>query len=309
MTQDKRYMRDTLIEGIYHRMHEDDSIYFLSADFGSPKLDQLRATFKDRFVNVGIAEQNLINVAAGLAFEGCTVFAYAIASFITMRAFEQIRVNLALHAQIRPVNVNLIGVGSGVSYDVSGPTHHCLEDISIMRTLPNMEVFSTSDCVLASSFLDYAIEAKKPKYIRFDSKPLPDIYERMRSFRMSDCFEELRPGSDVCLVATGYMTHTALKVAEVLKSRGISAGIIDIFGLKPFAEDAFCEAVGKYRAIVTMEEAYIGKSGLDGLVGGILHRRLPGIRTFGAGVRDTFVFELGGRDHLHKLNVVFCEEN
>ena len=135
-------MRDVFIEGIYNRMQEDRNLFFISADFGSPKLDRLREDFKDRFINVGIAEQNLINISTGLALEGFTVYAYAIAPFLTMRAYEQIRINLSLHAQLKEININLIGVGAGLSYDVSGPSHHCLEDLSIMRTLPNLIVFS-----------------------------------------------------------------------------------------------------------------------------------------------------------------------
>ena len=112
-------MRDALIEGIYRRMHDDRQIYFLSADMGAPILDKLRVDFKDRFINVGIAEQNLVNVAAGLALEGFTVYAYAIAPFL-LRSYEQIRVNLALSSQVRELNVNIIGVGAGVSYDIRG---------------------------------------------------------------------------------------------------------------------------------------------------------------------------------------------
>src|SRR5208337_5213045 len=108
------------------------------ADFGSPKLDKLREDFSDRFINVGIAEQNLVNVSTGLALEGYTVYAYAIAPFLVMRAFEQIRNNMSLLYHTRELNVNLIGVGAGLSYDVSGPTHHSVEDIAIIRTLPNM---------------------------------------------------------------------------------------------------------------------------------------------------------------------------
>jgi len=121
-------------------MEQDSSIFFISADFGSPVLDDIRADYPDRFVNVGIAEQNLINVTAGLALEGFKVFAYAIAPFITMRCFEQLRVNLALLSEVREINVNLIGVGAGYSYVVSGPTHQCYEDITLIRSLPNFKI-------------------------------------------------------------------------------------------------------------------------------------------------------------------------
>ena len=140
-----RAMRDALLERIHFAMASDRDIFLVSADFGSPVLDRIRGDYPTRFVNVGVAEQNLINISAGLALEGYKVFCYAIAPFITMRCFEQIRVSLALLSKIRPMNVNLIGVGAGYSYVVSGPTHQCYEDITLMRALPNFQVMSPAD--------------------------------------------------------------------------------------------------------------------------------------------------------------------
>ena len=132
-------MRDALLKNILEAMREDENVYFVTADFGSPVLDHIRADFPNRFVNVGVAEQNLINISSGLALEGYTVFSYAIAPFITMRCFEQLRVNLALLSEVRDINVNLIGVGAGYSYVVSGPTHQCYEAVSYTHlTLPTI---------------------------------------------------------------------------------------------------------------------------------------------------------------------------
>ena len=124
-------MRDAFLRRIYEAMNFDKKIFFISADFGSPVLDDIRKDFPKRFINVGVAEQNLINISAGLSLEGYKVFAYAIAPFITMRCFEQLRVNLALLSEVRDINVTLIGVGAGYSYVVSGPTHQCLSLIHI----------------------------------------------------------------------------------------------------------------------------------------------------------------------------------
>ena len=140
-------MRDAFLESIYQAMSHNKNIYFLTADFGAPILDKIRNEYKNRFINVGVAEQNLINISSGLASEGYDVYAFAIAPFITMRCYEQIRINLALTSSLKKINVNLIGVGAGVSYDVSGPTHHCLEDLSIMSLLPNFTIFSQYNLV------------------------------------------------------------------------------------------------------------------------------------------------------------------
>ena len=302
MKDEIRIMRDVFIEEIYNRMHKDSTLFFVSADFGSPKLDILREKFKDRFINVGIAEQNLINISTGLALEGFTVYAYAIAPFLTMRAYEQIRVNLSLHAQAKELNVNLVGVGAGVSYDVSGPTHHCLEDISIMRTLPNITVFSPSDWVLAEKFVDYSIKVKKPKYLRFDGKPLPKIHLHIEDSDLMNGFKELRKGEKICLVATGYMTHKAIKIVDLLKDKNRNIGVIDIFVLKPFDEDLFFRSLSQYDYVITLEEAFINKGGLDSLVASIIDRRDSKKRLKRMGFKDAYVFDMGSREHLHKLN-------
>ncbi len=302
MNIEKKAMRDVFIEQIYIRMSEDKTLFFLTADFGSPKLDMLRKDFTDRFINVGIAEQNLINVAAGLALEGFNVFAYAIAPFLIMRAYEQIRNNLSLLSHIHEVNVNLVGVGAGLSYDVSGPTHHSIEDISIIRALPNISILSPSDWVLAERFADYSIENKKPKYIRFDGKPLPNIYDSKDTINLQQGFSELMEGEEICLVSTGYMTHTALKAADKLARDGVRIGVIDVFVIKPIAEDLFFQALSKYTHIVTLEEAFINKGGLDSLVMSILNEKETDLKLKSMGFRDSYVFDIGSRDYLHKIN-------
>jgi transketolase len=293
-----KIMRDVFIEAIYERMREDHSIFFLSADMGAPALDKLRRDFKDRFINVGIAEQNLINVATGLALENYVVYAYAIAPFITMRAYEQIRQNLSISSQIKPINVNLIGIGAGLSYGLSGPSHHCLEDISIMRLMPNFTVFSPSDWKLAKDFVDYSIKTKMPKYLRFDGKPLPLIYGKIDDLILEKGFYELLKGKKVCLVSTGFMTHRALKVAKKLQN----IGVIDVFLLKPVDENSLIKALKKYEYIITIEEAFINSGGLDGLISKIFRDNQLSVKLKNLGFNNKHVFEVGSRDYLHKLN-------
>lgn len=299
---ENKAMRDVFIEQLYYRMRDDKSIFFLCADFGSPKLDKLKEDFKDRFINVGIAEQNLINVSTGLALEGFTVYAYAIAPFLTMRSYEQIRINLSLHAQLKEINVNLVGVGAGLSYDVSGPTHHCLEDIAIMKVLPNLEVFSPSDWMLTQAFVDYSLRVKKPKYIRLDGKPLPQIYNSIKDFKIEHGFCELKKREKICLVSTGIMTHKALEVAKRLSKDSIDIGVIDIFLIKPLKEALFIKALEKYQAVLTLEEGFVNSGGLDNLVLQLINRKNPGIKFKNMGFSQRYVFDIGSRDYLHKLN-------
>ncbi len=302
MDTPKRTMRDAFIEGVYRVMQERSDVFFLSADFGAPALDLIRRDCGERFINVGIAEQNLINVAVGLALEGYVVYAYAIAPFLTMRCYEQVRVNLALMSQVRELNVNLVGVGAGVSYDVSGPTHHCFEDLSIMRVLPNFVVFSPSDYVMAGSFVEYTLNNSGPKYIRLDGKPMPAIYTDSSEFDLNRGFAELRRGEGVCFVTTGYMTHRALRVAERAREEGISAGIVDVFILKPFDADAFCNTVRDYRWLITVEEGFTEKGGLDVLVERSLRRAGVDIGVKSMGFADKYVLSPGEREYLYGLH-------
>jgi len=292
-------MRDVLLDRIWKAMAEDQKIFFASADFGSPVLDKIRADFPDRFVNVGIAEQNLINISAGLALEGYTVFAYAIAPFITMRCYEQIRVSLALLSEVRPMNVNLIGVGAGYSYVVSGPTHQCYEDITLMRALPNFRVLSPSDHVSAGALFDRCVSTKGPKYLRFDAQVLPVVYENGAP-DLDVGFHIHSTGKDVCLIATGYMLHTALNVAESLTAAGHSVGIIDLFDISNFAADQLQAVLSSYAGIVTLEEGFRGRGGVDAMLFEFIARRGLSARMLNIGVEGGYRFELGSREELHE---------
>ncbi|OHD90000.1 transketolase C-terminal domain-containing protein [Sulfuricurvum sp. RIFCSPLOWO2_12_FULL_43_24] len=292
-----RAMRDVFIESLRVKMAEDELIFFLSADFGSPALDKLRELYPNRFLNVGIAEQNLINVATGLALEGFKVYAYAIAPFITMRCYEQIRVNLAVLSQIRPMCVNIIGVGAGFSYDMSGPTHHCLEDLSIMGTLPNVTVFSPSDYSSAERYVDETLKIGI-RYLRFDAKPLHNI--DAEEINVINGFRVVKEGSGSVILSTGFMTHKAVEYANALKTLDENIGVIDLFLPSNFNYDALEKVLDNYDTLISLEEG-IGKAG--GLDSKILHflnsRKL--IKSFTPlAMQGAYSFEIGSRDSLHE---------
>lgn len=292
-------MRDAFLQRILAAMSDDEKLFFTCADFGSPVLDKIRASFPKRFVNVGIAEQNLINVSAGLALEGFTVFAYAIAPFITMRCYEQVRVSLALLSEVRPINVNLIGVGAGYSYVVSGPTHQCYEDITLMRAMPNFSVLSPADHVSAAALFDGCVDKPGPKYLRFDAQVLPVIYadeppDARRGFHVH------RRGHRICLVATGYMLHTALKAATELARHECDPGVIDLFDLARFSVEELHDALAPYAGIVTLEEGFRGRGGMDAMLFEFAARRGLPARILNLGAEGGYRFELGTRADLHE---------
>ncbi len=290
-------MRDGFLATLLDRMQQRDDVFFLTADFGSPLLDRMRQEHPGRCINVGIAEQNLINVALGLALEGFKVYAYAIAPFLTMRCYEQIRVGLALHAQLRPVQVTLLGVGAGMSYEVSGPTHHCLEDLAILGVLPHMEIHAPSDAATAALLVDHTLEAPGPKYIRMEGKPLPDLQAKVSPAALEEGFRLLRPGRHLVL-ATGYMVHKALRIADRLSPGTL--GVIDLLRPKPIRSRALQGLVAQASSVVTLEEGFLGSGGLDGMVAHFLREaglHQP-LNTFG--LRDRYLFDLGSREYLHQ---------
>lgn len=247
-------MRDMFWDRIHEEMKDDPQIFVLTADFGAPALDRIAADFPDRFVSVGISEQNLVNVAAGLALEGRRVIAYAIAPFF-LRCAEQIRINLAMTNQFRPMNVTLVGVGVGFSYVVSGPSHHALEDLSVLHNFPGLRIITPSDSISAGAAAELT---RQPglRYLRFDSQVLPDIYDD--KFRFPDCgYTVLRKGgkNPAVLIGSGAMTGIALQISERLPD----CKVIDLFD-----PDADLRAeLADCSRIYTMEEGVLGRGGVD----------------------------------------------
>jgi len=293
-------MRDALLRRIERQMAVDQTIFFVTADFGSPVLDDIRANYPNRFVNVGVAEQNLINVSAGLALEGYKVFAYAIAPFITMRCFEQIRVNLCLLSQVRPINVNLIGVGAGYSYVVSGPTHQCYEDISIMRTLPVIRILSPSDHLSSAAIFDTCDEPGV-RYVRLDAQILPIISE-IDSNDLNFGFRLLsKSNGNICFISTGYMTHTTKKIINHYTHLSGSITHIDLFDLTNFNRDSLLTLCGGSKLLVTFEEGFGGRGGIDSIFQKIVASDLPKTKFLSIAVSAKYSFEIGNRHELHNL--------
>jgi transketolase len=284
-------MRDVFLETLYENMATDESIFFVAADFGSPVLDKIRADYPNRFINVGIAEQNLINISTGLALEGYTVYAYAIAPFITMRCYEQIRVNVAVLSQVREMNINIIGVGAGVSYAMSGPTHHCLEDLSIMNTLPNMEVFSPSDYITAKRYVSRTLKLKTPKYIRFDAKPMVALEEKNES--IDDGFRVLQDGKKVAILSTGYMTQ---KCVDIVKSSDVK--LIDIYLINNHDKDKLRIELEGIETIITIEEGFSSAGGLDAEI----NYHFKDKKVLNMGFNKKYTFEIGDREFVHQEN-------
>jgi transketolase len=285
-------MRDAFLDKLYNIAKEDRQVILLSGDFGAPSLDKFRKDLTGQFVHTGIAEQNMVNIAAGLALGGKTVFMYAIAPFITLRCYEQIKVNLCC----MKLSVTGLGVGAGYGYDTAGPTHHATEDVAIMRALPGMTVLVPSDNVMVAALAEMAYKNPGPKYIRFDREKLPLIYDPNHDF--SDGLTRLKTGRDLTIIATGIMVHQAFKVAEELAKHSIDAGIIDLYRIKPVNQELLLKLIGDTGKVVTLEENLIN-GGIGSVVAEILVDSGKTVPLKRIAIPDQYCFEYGGRHYLH----------
>jgi len=228
-----------------------NNLMVLSADLGnSSGLDRFKATYPDKFLNIGIAEQNMIGVAAGLAKEGSVVFASSFAPFITMRAAEQVRMNMGY----MDLNIKTVAIGSGVSMSFLGNSHFGLEDAAIMRSIPNMTVVSPADCAEIVKTVFAAAEYPHPMYIRLTgSVGFPVVYEDDYDFQIGKAVE-IKAGTDVSIVATGSMVYESLEAAKILQEVGISVSVLNMHTIKPIDTNALDNLIHKGKTIFTIEE-------------------------------------------------------
>lgn len=223
----------------------------ISADLGnSSGLDRFKKTYPDQFLNIGIAEQNMIGVAAGLAKEGFNVFATSFAPFITMRAAEQVRMNLGYMG----MNVKAVAIGSGVSMAFLGNSHYGIEDAAIMRSIPNITVVCPADCAEIFKTVQAAARFEGPMYIRLTGAVgNPPVYTEDYVFEIGKAVT-LRNPSEVTFIAMGSMVHEALEAAKLLEQSGVLAGVVNMHTIKPLDVEALDLIFEKSQLIVTVEE-------------------------------------------------------
>ena len=262
---------------------EEYPLIVLDADLSkSTKTDVFKKKFPDRFINMGIAEANMMSTAAGLASCGKIVFASSFAMFAAGRAFEQIRNSICYPN----LNVKIGATHAGISVGEDGATHQCLEDMGIMRTLPNMVIINPADDVEAKAAMRAAVEHEGPVYLRFGRLGVPVIFdEDTYKFEIGKGVQ-LTEGNDVSLVATGLMVEMALKAKELLANEGINARVINIATIKPIDAELLTKAAKETGAIVTCEEHNI-IGGLGSAVAEVVCENAP-VPMERIGTRDVF---------------------
>ncbi len=255
----------------------------LDADLAAAtKTCKFKNAFPDRFFNCGIAEGNMMSVAAGIASTGQMVFASSFAMFAAGRAYEQVRNSIGYPH----LNVKIGATHAGITVGEDGATHQCNEDLALMRTIPGMTVICPADAVSARAAVEAAMTTEGPMYLRFGRAPMPVIYDPDTYKFEIGKGKVIADGKDITLVATGITVSMALEAREMLKNDGIDAAVIDISTIKPIDTELLCEYARKTGKIVTSEEhSIIG--GLGGAVCEALSENCP-VRVKRVGIRDTF---------------------
>ena len=270
----------------------DKNIVVLDADLSAAtKTGAFKKAYPERFINAGIAEGNMMTVAAGLAAAGKTVFASSFAMFAAGRAFEQIRNSIAYPN----LNVKIGATHAGVSVGEDGATHQCLEDIALMRSIPNMVIINPADDIEARLCVKAAIEHKGPVYMRFGRFAVEDVNPEDYKFELGKGVK-LSDGNDVTIIATGLMVGKALEAKDILVNEGISARVINIHTIKPIDEEIITEAAKETGAIVTCEE-HCKMGGLGSAVCEVVCKNYPvpveiiGTERFGKSGKPLELFE------------------
>ena len=278
----KTATRDAYGKALVELGQKNDKVIVFDADLAAAtKTGMFKKEFPERFIDCGIAEGNMMGVAAGMATAGYTVFASSFAMFAAGRAFEQVRNTIGYPH----INVKIGATHAGISVGEDGASHQCCEDIALMRTIPGMTIINPADDIEARLAVMAAAEMDGPVYMRFGRLAVPRIFDENYKFEIGKGVY-LREGKDVTIIATGLMVERALQAAEQLKAEGIDAAVINMATIKPIDRDIIVDAAKKTGAIVTAEEhSVIG--GLGEAVAGVVAETTP-VPVLRVGVEDTF---------------------
>jgi transketolase len=289
-------MRNAIISEIYKQMKENKDIYFLTGDLGYCVLEPIENDFPDRFINVGIAEQNMIGMASGLALSGKKVYVYSIIPFLTMRCFEQIRNDICYH----DADVTLLGVGSGLSYGILSSTHFALEDVAILRSLPNMTIFSPADEIEAISGLNFFNNYHHPLYIRIGKKEEPVVFSNDYSFSFGKG-TIISKGNDGIVFTTGSITTEVINALKKIKTEfKFNLTLVDISTIKPIDKKFVIDYCIDKKKIFTVEEhSIIG--GLGSTIAEIISENVIDAQLIRIGTKDVFIRNVGNQSYLRQV--------
>jgi len=288
-------MRKVFFETFKNIISQNKDVFLLTGDLGVKFFYDLKDIDPKRFINIGVAEANMIGIAAGLSISGKNVYCYSIIPFLTMRTFEQVRVDLCYNN----LNVKLLGAGGGLVYGAEGMTHHAIEDIAIMRSLPNMTVVAPGDAKEVEALAKASVSYRGPLYIRFGRDSDPIIHENKFEFKIGKGII-VNEGKKVCLIATGTMLSMAKNVLNILQKDGVNATLISMHTIKPLDIELIRDCAKNYEFIFTLEEHNI-LGGLGGAVAEVIAESGYAGNFKRIGIPDKYSFPyVGGTDYLRR---------
>ena len=263
--------RQVICDVLVEAAKEDKDVVALCSDSrGSASMTKFADTYPEQFVEVGIAEQNLVSISAGLAKCGKKPYASSPASFLSTRSYEQCKVDVAYSN----TNVKLIGISGGVSYGALGMSHHSAQDIAAMCSIPNMRVYIPSDRLQTEHLFKALLKDEKPAYIRVGRNPVEDVYEEGNVPFEMDRATVLREGTDIAIIACGEMVKPAADAAKLLEEKGIHAAVVDMYCIKPLDKAAIVKAASGAKAVLTVEE-HAPFGGLGSMVSQVVGSECP----------------------------------
>jgi transketolase len=285
-------MRNAFIRGLSALAERDDRVVLLTGDLGFKIFDDFARRFPGRFINAGVAEANMAGVAAGMAMDGLRPFIYSIVPFATLRCFEQIRNDICYHN----LPVTIVGVGGGFAYGPNGPTHHALEDIAVMRTLPNLTVVCPGDPVEAELSVLQIGAQNGPVYLRLGRAGDPVVHRHPPEFRIGSAIT-LQPGSDCVLISTGGILSVAMEAAGLLRAASIEARVVNMHTVKPLDSATLAQCCGQNVPVFTIEE-HSQTGGLGSAIGEWLSEHRLSCRLSSIGAGDHFAHRSGSQNFL-----------
>ncbi len=289
-------MRNTFVKTLFEIAKKDKNVILITGDLGYNVFEEYKKELPNQYINIGVCEQNMIGVSAGLAHEGKKVFAYSIVPFATLRCLEQIRNDVAYHN----LPVVIVGVGGGYSYGMLGATHHAIEDYGILKTIPNMTIVCPGDPIEVESAVCEFYRIKGCGYLRLARSGEPDIHKRPISFSFGTPII-VTSGKDISIISTGGVLELALEAVNELKNLGIEAELISVHTIKPLQWDIILNSIKKTGNVITIEEHnIIGGFGQD--VATMMYRNSIQARFMNLGIQDKFMHVVGSQSYLRDCN-------
>ncbi len=290
-------MRNALVSTLFDIAKKDKKVVLLTGDIGYSVLDKYREELKEQFINAGIAEQNMTSVAAGMAHGGLIAITYSIGNFNSIRCIEQIRNDICYHN----LNVKIVSIGAGMAYGAAGISHHMTEDISILRSIPNIVIFSPADPKEAELVMKLAYSYHGPCYIRLGKGGEKTIHRKdLEAIAIGDMIE-IEEGEHICIFTTSAILSEAYNAFEYLKEKyDLNIGIVSFPTIKPINKERFKEFINKYQLIVTLEEHVLSGGFGSSILEYINDLEIKGKDVVRIGIDDRFTGEVGNQEYLRR---------